>query len=117
VFIAFAQGDSHNPRNLTQAAGNAVAHGLEWNTALAAITVNPAIMLGLEQGCCRLEAGSDADLVLWDGDPLEVTTFADAVFVQGERIDMRSRQTLLRDRYRDLDTPLPAAYPNKQQRP
>jgi imidazolonepropionase-like amidohydrolase len=117
VLIAFAQGDSHNPRNLTQAAGNAVAHGLEWNTALAAITVNPAIMLGLEQGCCRLEAGSDADLVLWDGDPLEVTTFADAVFVQGERIDMRSRQTLLRDRYRDLDTPLPAAYPNKQQRP
>ncbi|MFK7888219.1 MAG: amidohydrolase family protein [Gammaproteobacteria bacterium] len=111
VLIAFAQGDSHNPRNLTQAAGNAVANGLEWEAALAAITLNPAKMLGLDEGCCYLQAGVDADLVLWDGDPLEVTTFADEVFVRGERIDMQSRQTLLRDRYRTLDAPLPPAYP------
>lgn len=111
VLIAFSQGDSHNPRNLTQAAGNAVAHGLDWEAALAAITLNPARMLDLDDSCCRLQPGVEADLVLWDGDPLEVTTFADEVFVRGERIDMQSRQTLLRDRYRSLDSPLPPAYP------
>ncbi|MFK8015791.1 MAG: amidohydrolase family protein [Gammaproteobacteria bacterium] len=110
VMMAFAQGDSHNPRNLTQAAGNAVAHGLDWEAALAAITVNPARMLGLDGDCCTIEPGTSADVVLWDGDPLDVTTFADEVFVAGERIDMRSRQTLLRDRYRQIDGPLPHAY-------
>ena len=110
VLIAFAQGDSHNPRNLTQVAGNAVAHGLDWDAALAAITLNPARMLDLDEDCCTIEAGASADLVLWDGDPLDVTSAAEAVFVAGERVKMRSRQTLLRDRYRDIEGPLPPAY-------
>ena len=46
-----------------------------------------------------LERGRPADLVLWSGDPLEVTTLADAVFIQGVPQPMRSRQTELRDRY------------------
>jgi imidazolonepropionase-like amidohydrolase len=57
-----------------------------------------------------LEPGKDADLVVWDGDPLEVTTAAERVFIRGEAVPMVSRQTLLRDRYRDLDGPLPPAY-------
>lgn len=109
VNIAFAQGDSHNPRNLTQVAGNAVANGLDWDEALRAITVNAPAMLGLA-GCCAIETGAEADLVLWDGDPLDVTSFADAVYIGGDAVNMRSRQTLLRDRYRNLDTELPPAY-------
>lgn len=98
VLIAFGQGESHNARNAKQAAGVAVANGLPWGAALEALTVNPAKIFGVAN-YGRLEAGMDADVVVWDGDPLETTTFADQVFIQGRKIAMESRQTLLRDRY------------------
>ncbi len=110
VNIAFAHTDSHNPRNLTQLAGNAVANGLPWDVALRAITVNPADLFGGSADCCAIEPGHRADLVVWPADPLEVTTFADHVFINGERIKMKSRQTMLRDRYLDLEGKLPFAY-------
>ena len=109
VKIAFTVGDSHNPRNIKQNAGNAVAYGLPWTIALEALTVNPAEIFGVAN-YGRLEPGMDADVVVWDGDPLEVTTFADHVFIKGREIPMVSRQTLLRDRYMQLDTPRPPAY-------
>ena len=49
-------------------------------------------------------------MVIWDGDPLEVTTFADAVFIRGKAIPMTSRQLELRDRYKDLKVPTPPVY-------
>lgn len=49
----------------------------------------------------RIEKGKVADLVLWSGDPLEVTTLADLVWIAGNPVEMRSRQTELRDRYLD----------------
>ncbi len=110
VNIAFAHADSHNPRNLTQLAGNAVANGLPWDIALRAITVNPADLFGGASNCCAIEPGNTADLVVWPGDPLEVTTYADHVFIDGEKIEMKSRQTMLRDRYLDLKDDLPFAY-------
>lgn len=110
VLIAFAEGNSHNARNLTQAAGNAVSYGLPWEHGLRAITVNPAAIFGQSGMCCTLEAGKEADVVIWDGDPLEVTTFATQVFIRGEQIPMHSRQTLLRDRYLELDGEWPPAY-------
>lgn len=110
VRIAFSSADTHNVRNMTQAAGNAVANGLPWHEGLRAITRAPAEMLGLGDRLGAIEAGLIADLVVWDGDPLEVTTFADQVFIGGEAVPMRSRQTLLRDRYLDLGEPLPPAY-------
>lgn len=113
VLIAFAGSDSHNSRNLTQAAGNAVANGLPWTEALRAITVNVAQLLELDEDCCTLTPGVTADVVLWSGDPLEVTTFADDVFVAGARMDRHSRQTLLRDRYRHLNKVWPPAYPSR----
>lgn len=97
VTIAFTQG-GHNSRNVKQAAGNAVAHGLPWSAALEAMTVNPARIFGVEN-YGRLVPGQEADVVIWDGDPLETTTYADQVFIQGRKIPMQSRQTLLRDRY------------------
>jgi len=103
VQIAFATGDSHNARNVKQAAGNAVAYGLPWGAALEALTVNPAAMFGIADAYGTLEPGMDADVVVWSGDPLELTTFADAVFIQGRQIPMESRQTKLRDRYLKLD--------------
>lgn len=99
VRIAFSSGDSHNARLVRQLAGNAVAHGLPWESALAAITANPAEILGLSGNRGRIAAGQVADLVLWSADPLEVSTLADQVWIAGRAIDMRSRQTELRDRY------------------
>jgi imidazolonepropionase-like amidohydrolase len=100
VRIAFDPGETHNARKIRQHAGNAVAHGLPWDAALAALTTNPAEIFGLGAERGRLEAGLTGDLVLWSGDPLEVTTIADQVWIAGRAIPMRSRQTELRDRYR-----------------
>ncbi|HWP94227.1 MAG TPA: amidohydrolase family protein [Gammaproteobacteria bacterium] len=110
VMVAFATEDAANPRNIRQLAGNAVAHGMPYEAALAALTVNPARIYGVAGAYGALEAGKDADVVIWSGDPLEVTTFAEAVFVKGRPLPMRSRQTLLRDRYKELDEPMPQAY-------
>jgi hypothetical protein len=99
VRIAFSlTGDTHNARKVRQLAGNAVAHGLSWDAALAAITANPAEIFGqADRG--RIAVGQVADVVLWSGDPLEVDSVADQVWIAGKPIEMRSRQTELRDRY------------------
>lgn len=110
VIVAFLTGDVHNSRNIKQAAGNAVAYGMPWEAALAAMTSVPARIWGIADQYGTLEPGKDADVVIWDGDPLEVTTFADAVFIRGQEIPMKSRQTELRDRYKDLNQPMPPAY-------
>lgn len=99
VRIAFSSGDTAQARLVRQLAGNAVAHGLPWEAALAAITANPADIFGLGATRGRIAVGQVADLVLWSGDPLDVTTTADQVWIAGRAIDMRSRQTELRDRY------------------
>ena len=99
VRIAFSQTDSFHLRKNRQLAGNAVAHGLPWEAALAAITSSPAEIFGVGAGRGRIEAGQAADLVLWSGDPLEVTTVAEQVWIAGAAVTMRSRQSELRDRY------------------
>ena len=75
---------------------------MDWDDAMKALTVTPAEIYGLS-GYGILAPGAHADVVAWDGDPLEVTTNADAVFIDGEPQEMRSRQTELRDRYLSLD--------------
>ena len=102
VKIAFTFADdpsSYNIRKIRQTAGIAVAHGLPWEEGLAAITSHPAEIFGIEATNGSLAKGRPADLVLWSGDPLEVTTLADRVFIQGVSQPMQSRQTELRDRY------------------
>jgi imidazolonepropionase-like amidohydrolase len=112
VLIAFSTEESHNARNMKQLAGNAVANGLPYEAGLAAITLNPAQIYGLEETMGSLAAGKDADIVIWDGDPLELDTFATQVFIAGREIPMVSRSTLLRDRYLEPDESLPPAYRN-----
>jgi imidazolonepropionase-like amidohydrolase len=106
-FIIDSTGDS---RKLRQAAGNAVANGLPYESALAGLTSNPASIFGLEEGTGTLTENSPADLVIWSGDPLEVTSAADQVIIAGKLIPMVSRQTLLRDRYLPENPEMPRAY-------
>lgn len=112
VEIAFYSSDgTHNARLLPQLAGNAVANGLPYDAALDALTINPARMFGLQARFGSLEPGKAGDIVLWDGDPLEVTTRPVAVFIDGRAMSMENRQTKIRDRYRDLSRgELPHAY-------
>ena len=70
-------------------------------------------MYGIADSYGTLEVGKAADVVVWSGDPLEVTSFADHVFVAGEAVPMESRSTKLRDRYFDLDDELSPAYRNR----
>lgn len=96
-------GTSHNLRLAPQHAGNAVAAGLSWEQAFKAITLTPATMFG--RGYLgELEAGQKANLVIWNGDPLEVTSAVVAVIIDGKTQSMESRQTKLRDRYNPTNT-------------
>ncbi len=101
---------SHNARNITQSAGNAVADGLDWDAALRAITLTPAEIYGVAESVGSIETGKAADLVIWPADPFELTTYADQVLINGIVIPMESRQTMLRDRYLQMDSEKPPAY-------
>lgn len=94
--------ETHNIRLATQHAGNAVANGLSHEAGIASITSAPARILGMQDTIGALATGMRGDVVIWSGDPLEVTEYAEQVFINGEAIDMQSRQTLLRDRYKAL---------------
>lgn len=102
--------DAHQTRLVLQSAGNAVANGTSFDDAMAAITTVPAMIHGMD-GYGKIEIGAIADMVLWDGDPLEVMTSPDMVIIDGVSQSMESRQTKLRDRYLDLDeSEKPLAY-------
>ena len=107
VPVAFAQREdaSHNARKMRQLAGNAVANGLPWADGLAGLTRVPAQVLGVADQIGSIEPGKRADLVLWEGDPLDVAHYAEQVWLGGRAMPMRSRQTELRDRYLQRTTP------------
>jgi hypothetical protein len=115
VTISFSMAGeaTHNARKLRYAAGVAVANGLPFAAGLEALTINPANIFGLPQGYASIAANAPANLVIWSGDPLEVTSLADAVILDGKSIPMVSRQTLLRDRYLPEHPALPRAYIEK----
>ncbi|WP_314404077.1 amidohydrolase family protein [Stenotrophomonas rhizophila] len=112
VQVSFAQRDdaSHNARKMRQLAGNAVANGLPWQDGLAGLTRVPAQVLGVGDRIGSIEVGKLADLVLWEGDPLDVGHYAEQVWLGGRAMPMRSRQTELRDRYMTPASAEPRAY-------
>jgi imidazolonepropionase-like amidohydrolase len=91
---------SHSSRNLPYAAGFAVAYGLPYDEALKAITLNVAEMFGFGDKLGSLDVGKTANVVLANGDPLDVRTDVKHVYIQGVAVPMVSRQTKLRDEYR-----------------
>lgn len=114
VLTAFAHlGNSgHQARLVLQSAGNAAANGVSFDDAMAAMTTVPAEIFGIEN-YGTIVRGNMADLVIWDGDPLETSSAPIAVFIDGEVQSLESRQTKLRDRYLDLDeSEKPLAYKN-----
>jgi len=113
-----ATDSDRQPRNAKQAAGNLVAltrlpgaEGVDWDRALAAVTSGPAEAMGRGQEFGSLRPGRRADVVIWDGDPLELASAPALVLIDGVAQPLETRQTRLRDRYRNLDPePLPPAY-------
>lgn len=111
-------GTGEQPRNAAQFAGNLVslqrvprANGLTWGEAFAAISSVPAEIAGFGGLLGVLAPGATADVVIWDGDPLEVSSAAVKVYIDGIEQPLTNHQTRLRDRYLDLDeSDLPKAY-------
>ncbi len=106
------------PRYAPQYAGNLVAlnrlpgaTGLSWGQAFAAISSIPAEIIGMGDRFGSLKPGRAGDVVIWDGDPLEVSSGALAVFIDGVEQPLSNHQTRLRDRYRTpTEGALPKAY-------
>ena len=99
VKIAFASYDAHNSRNLPYQAGFATAFGLPSDEALKAITMNAAEIWGVADTLGSLDVGKTANVVVANGDPLDMKTDVKQVFIEGREIPMKNRQTDLRDRY------------------
>jgi len=110
--------DTRYLRNERQYAGNLVAlaklpgaAGLSWSEAFAMISSRPAEAVGMGQEIGSLVAGHRGDVVIWSGDPLELNSAPEAVWIDGVRQPLDNRQTKLRDRYRSLERKaLPEAY-------
>lgn len=117
VTVAISSTGSYES-NLSQYAGNLVALtkvpgalGLDWGAAFATITSKPAAAIGMDGEIGSLRPGRRADVVIWDGDPLELASSPEAIFIDGVAQPMTSRQTRLRDRYLDpVEKALPKAY-------
>lgn len=101
VRVVVATFTAHQTRLVWQRAGNAVRFGMDHDAAIRAVTETAADAFGLK-GYGRIEPGAVADVVVWSGDPLQVSTRVEHVFVRGREQSLETRQTLLRDRYRTL---------------
>ncbi len=110
--------DQGGQRNLKQIAGNLVGiarvpghTGLDWGAAFATITSGPAAAIGMDGEIGSLRPGRRADVVLWDGDPLELSSAPVGVWIDGVQQSLVNRQTRLRDRYlTPQEGALPKAY-------
>ncbi len=107
VQLAFATFDAHNARNVKYYAGNAVSYGMPYEAALRAVTSAPARIFGIADHYGTLEPGKDADVVVWSGDPFELTTLVEHVFIKGREMPADTRQRELLQRYRTLDATPP----------
>jgi imidazolonepropionase-like amidohydrolase len=103
--IAFASFDTAFSRRLPQQAGNAVAYGLPHDEALKAVTVNAAQMLGLADQLGTIEPGKIANLIVTNGDPLEIRTELRYLFIKGQLTSTDNRHKQLYEEYRNRPSP------------
>jgi imidazolonepropionase-like amidohydrolase len=99
VKIVLASYSAHNVRNLPDQAGFATAFGLPYDEALKAITINAAEIWGVADQLGSLDVGKTANVVVANGDPLDVKTDVKQVFIAGREVPMTDRQVRLRDEY------------------
>jgi len=89
-----------NVRNVKYEAGNAVSYGMSHDDALRAVTLTPAELFGVSDHVGSLQAGRDANVVVWSGDPFEFSTQVEHVFIHGRDVrNEKSRQDLLTEKY------------------
>jgi imidazolonepropionase-like amidohydrolase len=106
VSVVAAQSDAAHFRDLRQAAGNEVRNGMSWDDALRTVTLAPAEAALVADRYGSLAAGKVANVVVWSGDPLELSSRVEHLFIRGKAVPLVSRQTELLERYRRL----PPAY-------
>ena len=101
IKLAFRSGDAHGVRNLPTLAGLAVAHGLPWEAAICALTVNPMDIFG-HSHLGRLQEGAEATFFVVDGDPLQPRHPVRSVYIAGQESSMETRHTRLYEQYKEL---------------
>ena len=99
--ISMGTGGASNHRNTPYEASKAASYGLPKNEALKSVTLYAAEILGIADKVGSLEKGKDATLMITDGDPLEITTQVEQVYIQGKKIDMSDRHKVLYDKYKE----------------
>jgi len=99
--ISMGTGGASNHRNTPYEASKAASYGLPKNEALKSVTLYAAEVLGIADKAGSLEKGKDATLMITDGDPLEITTQVEQVYIQGKKIDMSDRHKVLYDKYKE----------------
>lgn len=107
VILTVAGDASHNMYQMRFDAGNAVSYGMSYDGAIKALTANVADVFGLNGG--KIAVGQKADVVMWSGDPLDVSGHVDRMFINGKEISTESRHDKLRDRYMK-QSEMPRAY-------
>jgi imidazolonepropionase-like amidohydrolase len=100
VKIAFQTSDSGSARNLPYNAGMAAAFGLSKEEALKAVTIYPAEIFGVADRIGSIEPGKVANLIVTDGDPLEIITQVKHLFINGRQVPLTSRHTELYEKYK-----------------
>jgi imidazolonepropionase-like amidohydrolase len=100
IRFAIQSGDSHNARNLPYHAAACAAFGLPKDVALKSITIAPAEIFGVADKLGSLEVGKMANVIVTDGDPLEIVTHVKRLFIGGEDISLETNQTLLYEKFR-----------------
>ena len=106
VRVAFTDGsNASNARNLSHQCASAVAFGFPREKAVAAMTLEPARMLGVADRIGSLEPGKDATLIVTDGDILDLRTRVLAAYLDGRALDLSDKQKRLYERYRNRPKP------------
>ena len=99
VRFAFGSFDNSFARRLGQQAANAVAYGLPYDEALKAVTLYPAQIFGLADQVGTLESGKIANIIVTNGDPLELTTEVRYLFIKGQPTSLENKQKALYEKY------------------